>query len=86
MVIVDRFFLVYSLRIITSSGGRPSRGILYICEQMSFDLAGNIRQVDTEAAKVPLGPQGDANVCVPIWRCVCVVITFFSPCVCVETV
>lgn len=40
-----------------------SRGVLYVREHMSFDLAGDAGQVDAQPAKDPLLAQGAASVC-----------------------
>lgn len=49
--------------------GGTSRGILYVCEHMSFDLAGDTGQVDAQPAKVPLLAQGAVCVCVCVCAC-----------------
>ena len=51
--------------------GGTSRGILYVCEHMSFGLAGDTGQVDAQPAKVPLLAQG-ASKCMCVSECVCV--------------
>lgn len=51
----------------TGGCGGTSRGILYVCEHMSFDLAGDTGQVDAQPAKVHYLLRG-RQVCV----CVCV--------------
>ena len=57
-----------------------SRGILYVREHVSFDLAGETGQVDAQPAKVPLLAHGVANAY--ILECVCVCVITFSLLVC----
>lgn len=51
--------------------GGTSRGILYVREHMSFDLAADTGQVDAQPAKDPLLAQGAANVYMCVCACVC---------------
>lgn len=75
------------LRTVAADCWGASRAILYVCERMSFGLAGDAGQVDAQPAKVPLLAQGgQAGVCGCVCVCTCMhVVITFSPCVCEET-